>query len=190
MGRQASTAPQGGRRDQNLDSGRIHRRYLGIVLLLVILVAVGSPLVAGRGSRVQQPVAFNHKKHTQELGLNCELCHKYVRTGAHSGLPDVETCSVCHQVRQGTSVEAAKVTELIAEGDRLQFNKLFRLPPHVFYTHRRHVGIAELECDNCHGAIADTERPPDRPLMRITMEFCMDCHREQGQTLDCNACHR
>ena len=190
MGSQASEAPRGGWRNQNPDSGRIDRRYLGIALLFVILVAVGAPLVASRGSPVPQPVAFNHKKHTQELELNCEFCHEYVRTSAHSGLPDVATCSVCHQVRQGTSTEAAKVTELIAEGDRLQFNKLFRLPPHVFYTHRRHVGIAELECDNCHGAIADTERPPDRPLMRITMEFCMDCHREQGQTLDCNACHR
>jgi hypothetical protein len=190
VGSQTSEGPQGGWRKLNLDSGRIDRRYLGMALLFVILVAVGSPLVASRGSRVPQPVAFNHKKHTQELGLTCEFCHKYVRTGAHSGLPDVETCSMCHQVRQGTSAEAAKVTELIAAGDRLQFNKLFRMPSHVFYTHRRHVGIAELECSECHGAVGDTERPPDRALIRITMEFCMDCHREQGQTLDCNACHR
>jgi hypothetical protein len=26
--------------------------------------------------------------------------------------------------------------------------------------------------------------------VEVTMDFCMDCHREQGQTLDCNACHR
>jgi predicted CXXCH cytochrome family protein len=60
----------------------------------------------------------------------------------------------------------------------------------VYYTHRRHAGIGELECENCHGAIADTERPPERALVRVTMEFCMDCHREREQTLDCNACHR
>ena len=97
---------------------------------------------------------------------------------------------MCHTTTQGTSEEAARVTELITQGDPLQFNKLFRLAPHVFYTHRRHVELAELECQTCHGAIATTERPPSRPLVKVTMDFCTDCHREQGQTLDCNACHR
>jgi hypothetical protein len=27
-------------------------------------------------------------------------------------------------------------------------------------------------------------------LVKVDMDFCMDCHREQGQTLECNACHR
>lgn len=190
MGIQTKELAPGGRWKRNQDSGRIDRRYLGIGLVFVVLVAVGAPVLASRASVVPQPVAFNHKKHTQELSLNCEFCHKYVRTAAHSGLPDIDTCSICHRVQQGTSAEAAKVTELIAEGNPLRFNKLFRLPSHVFYTHRRHVGIAELACENCHGAIADTERPPDRALVRISMDFCISCHREQGVTLDCNACHR
>ncbi|NIN09968.1 MAG: hypothetical protein GTN62_00995 [Gemmatimonadales bacterium] len=162
--------------------------YLGLALLLLAAVVV--PLVARAGTAVPQPVAFNHRKHTQDLGLNCEFCHAYVRTGAHAGLPDAQTCSMCHQVTQGTSEEAARVTELISQGDPLRFNKLFRLAPHVFYTHRRHAGIGEIECQECHGAIAETERPPDRPLVQVTMDFCISCHREQGQTLDCNACHR
>lgn len=157
---------------------------------VVIVVAVVVLLVATRSPAVPQPVAFNHLKHTQELGLTCEFCHPYVKAGAHAGLPDVQTCSACHQTRQGTSDEAARVTELIAEGNPLQFNKLFRMPGHVFYTHRRHVGIAELECQTCHGNIAESERPPARPLVRVTMDFCMECHREREATLDCNACHR
>lgn len=169
---------------------RLHARPGYVAIAVLLLVAVVVPLVARRGAAVPQPIAFNHRKHTQDLGLNCEFCHKYVRAGAHAGLPDAETCSMCHRVQQGSSTEAARVTELITNGDPLQFNKLFRLPSHVYYTHRRHAGIAELECENCHGAIADTERPPERPLVRVTMEFCMDCHREREQTLDCNACHR
>ncbi|NIR44762.1 MAG: cytochrome c3 family protein [Gemmatimonadetes bacterium] len=158
--------------------------------LVIVVVAVSSLLLAQRVPAVPQPVEFNHQKHTEQLGLNCEFCHKYVTAGAHAGLPDVRTCSMCHSRRQGTSEEAARVTELIEQGDSLRFNKLFRLPDHVFYTHRRHVGIAELECQNCHGAIASTKRPPKRALVNVTMDFCMDCHREQGATLDCNACHR
>ena len=75
-------------------------------------------------------------------------------------------------------------------GAAIRFNKLFLMPDHVFYTHRRHVAIAEIDCAQCHGAIAETERPPDRALVRITMDTCMDCHRDRGQTLNCNACHR
>lgn len=97
---------------------------------------------------------------------------------------------MCHRTPQGDSAEAARVTDLLEAGDPLRFNKLFRLPDHVFYTHRRHVGIAELECADCHGAIAETERPPERALVPVSMDSCMDCHREHGLTLDCNACHR
>ncbi len=170
--------------------GAFHWRGRHSVPVVLVLAAVLVPFVARSRSAVPQPIDFNHLKHTQDLGLNCEFCHKYVRTGAHAGLPGAETCSICHQVPQGTSEEAARVTELLTEGSPLQFNKLFRLPTHVFYTHRRHAGIGELECQNCHGPVDETERPPDRALVRITMDFCMDCHREQGQTLDCNACHR
>jgi hypothetical protein len=166
------------------------RRSWFIALVLVVAVAIVVPVAAGRGPPVPQPIAFNHMLHTETLGLACEFCHQYVQTSAHSGLPDATTCSICHSVPQGTSEEAAKVTQLVEAGDPLRFNKLFRLPDHVFYTHSRHVGIAELPCENCHGEIAQTERPPERPLVRVTMEFCMDCHREQGQTEDCTACHR
>ena len=168
------------------------RRLRSLLLLasMPLLGALAVLVAVRRGPTVPQPVAFNHLKHTSDLELACDFCHKYVRSGAHAGLPDAGTCSMCHRAPQGDSDEAARVTELLEAGDPLRFNKLFRLPDHVFYTHRRHVGIAELECANCHGAIAETERPPERALVRVSMDSCMDCHRERGETLDCNACHR
>lgn len=166
------------------------RALHGVQVVAILLAAVLVILVVRPGAPVPQPIAFNHRKHTQDLGLQCELCHRYVRTGAHAGLPGLETCALCHLARQGTSPEAARVTELVAQKAPLQFNKLFRLPAHVFYTHRRHAGIARLECSGCHGAIAETERPPERALVSISMAFCLDCHRRRAVTLDCNACHR
>ncbi len=164
--------------------------YVGGVAVAVLMAAGGLGALVRSNPPVGQPIAFNHRKHTEDLSLPCTFCHKYVLTGAHAGLPDASTCSTCHRTAQGPSEEAARVTQLIDAGDPIVFNKLFRLPDHVFYTHRRHVGIGELECTNCHGAIAQTERPPDRPLVRITMQFCTDCHRERDQSTDCTACHR
>lgn len=161
----------------------------GIAAAIIILAVPAIALTSGR-SAVPQPIQFNHAKHTGELGLDCSFCHQYARTRAHSGLPDETTCAICHAAPQGTSAEAARVTELVTAGESIQFNKLFRLADHVFYTHRRHVGVAELECAECHGDIASTTVPPERPLVNVTMDFCMDCHRERGASLECNACHR
>lgn len=167
----------------------LQRWELGVVAA-ALLAGSGAVAAVAHGRGVSQPIAFNHRKHTQDLKLECEFCHPLVRTGAHPGLPPFETCAMCHHSRQGTTSEAARVTELVTQGKSVTFAKLFRLPPHVFYTHRRHVGIAGLECRNCHGEIALTTRPPRRPLVKIRMGFCLDCHRRTGQTRDCIACHR
>ncbi len=157
------------------------------LVVLAAAIAAGAAVATGG---VGQPIAFNHRLHTQQLKLECELCHPYVKTGHHPGLPTLETCAMCHQTPQGKSAEAAKVTEYVTSGRPLVFRKLFSLAPYVFYTHRRHVGIAQLECRNCHGDIALTTTPPRRPLVRIRMSLCLDCHRRMHQTTDCIGCHR
>ncbi len=164
--------------------------FLALVPLAILAAALTLVLTVNRSPAVPQPIAFNHRLHIEDEDLDCDFCHEYVRVGAHAGLPDAEICAECHDTPQGDSEEAARVTALIDLGEPLRFNKLFSLPDHVFYTHRRHVAIGELECLQCHGSIAETERPPERPLVSMSMESCMDCHREQGETLDCNACHR
>jgi hypothetical protein len=70
------------------------------------------------------------------------------------------------------------------------FPKLFYLPPHVYYSHRRHVVLGKLECVRCHGGIADTISPPTRPLVQISMDFCTGCHNQSKVTNDCKSCHR
>lgn len=164
------------------------RRYLMVLLAVVAVLLLVSMRL--RGMPVQQPVAFDHLKHTKDLELSCELCHNHVITGTYAGLPGAQTCGLCHQAQRAASAESAGVKVPFVPPDSLQFNKLFRLPAHVYFSHRRHVGIGKLECDACHGAIAGSQQPPRRALVRITMEFCLDCHRAKGQSLDCVACHR
>lgn len=165
------------------------RRWRAIPVV-VLAAAVMLVALVTRSRAVPQPIAFNHRKHTQDLNLDCEFCHQYVSMSAHAGLPAGTTCGMCHEAPLGQSREAAHVSELLSQGNPLQFRKLFRLPAHVNFSHRRHVGIANLDCQRCHGGIATTERPPAQPLVQIRMSFCLDCHQASKQSLDCIACHR
>lgn len=169
--------------------GPAQRLLFGIAML--ILAAIG--FVAGRtllrpNRAIHQPIAFNHRLHAENA--DCGTCHEFAQRAAHSGLPGLATCLQCHEDPMTDNPEEKKIATLAASGQDQVFRKLFRLPDNVFYTHRRHVGIAALECATCHGAIARAESPPAAPLIGITMNFCLDCHRTRGITTDCTACHR
>lgn len=140
--------------------------------------------------RTTQPIAFSHRKHAGDLEIACSLCHETSETGAHAGLPTLATCLGCHEEAQTDSSEEKKIREMAAAKKDDVFRKTFRLADHVFYTHQRHVTVAHLPCETCHGAIAATVEPPERPLKRITMDFCVDCHARSGVTQDCTRCHR
>lgn len=162
----------------------------GFLLLFLLLSLGGSAWLYGELTGVPQPIAFPHETHVKTVGLQCVDCHPGVETSIHAQLPDLDFCLGCHQEPQKESKEEAKIRELAKLQHRPVFNKLFRFPNHVYYSHRRHVGIAKLACSQCHGAIAETTAPPSRPLVAVTMSFCLDCHEEKGVTTDCIACHR
>jgi hypothetical protein len=140
-------------------------------------------------SAVRQPISFNHKKHVTELDIGCTTCHVTVETEAFSGLPDAELCAGCHLEPQGKSEEEKKLVEMLKKGTALAWKPLFRQPAHVFYSHRRHVIVAKLQCTVCHGAIAETSAPPVR-VRRLVMDDCVSCHRKARVSTDCTACHR
>lgn len=139
---------------------------------------------------VKQPIAFNHSKHVVELEMACSDCHEFYESEAFSGLPDADTCSFCHtEEPQGESAEEAKLAKFLESGEPLEWEPLFRQPPHVFYSHRRHAAVGQIECAVCHGSIAESETPPTRVRV-LEMEDCIDCHESQGVRTQCTTCHR
>lgn len=169
--------------------GPAKRVGIGVVVFGAAALGFVTGRVALRPSvGVPQPIAFNHRLHVE--AIDCETCHEHARVGEHSGLPGLSTCLQCHEEPQTDSAEERKIAALAGENREQVFRKLFRLPDNVYYSHRRHVAIAGLVCESCHGDIARTEAPPAVPLVRVTMDFCMDCHREQGASTECTHCHR
>lgn len=175
--------------DERLSPTR--RLLIGVVTLVIASAGFALGRIVFRPTRTtSQPIQFNHRKHVQELEIECATCHEYYATGESSGLPGLGTCLGCHEEPITESEEEQKLLKLAASSPRAEFRKLFRLPDDVYYSHRRHVTVAGLECETCHGEVATTTAPPPRPLVRITMETCIACHAERNVSNDCTHCHR
>jgi len=161
--------------------------FSGLFLLTSVVVALGNGRVFD--APVKQPIAFNHKKHVEDSGLECSVCHQFYEKEAFSGLPSAEICAGCHAEAQGKSAEEARLVKLLQDGGSLDWKPLFRQPPHVFYSHRRHVVAGKLECRTCHGAIAASTAPPGR-VTKLRMQDCIACHQRTATSTDCTTCHR
>lgn len=164
-------------------------RGIWIVVTLVILVAGGVMVAHRLEPGVRQPIQFNHAKHKAQ-GLQCSACHQHVEEQAFAGLPRVETCMLCHSVPQTKSAEEEKVRQFAEKDKNIHWQRLYRMPGDVFFSHRRHVILAKVECQTCHGAIGEAMAPPGRPAVNQSMEWCLACHEKRQASLDCNACHR
>ena len=162
---------------------------VGFFLFVVAVSVVVAVRPRDASQPIRQPISFNHRKHVEDNALACSTCHQFYEKETFSGLPSAGDCAVCHLEAQGKSAEELKLVQLLKAGAPLDWRPLFRQPPHVFYSHRRHVIAGKLDCAVCHGAIAKSVEPPAR-VQRLRMQDCIDCHRRHGVSAECTTCHR
>jgi len=159
-------------------------------LLVAVVVAGGVYwLTATAGSSVVQPINFSHQKHAA-LKLPCSMCHKFYASRLVSGRPGVAICTLCHAAMAPKSPEMVKLRRFIDNKQEIPWKRVYKVPEHVFYSHRAHIVDAKLKCQTCHGEIEKQKNALTRPLRPISMDDCMDCHRARKVTTDCNACHK
>lgn len=147
-------------------------------------------LAGGCAAEARQPIAYSHAVHVRKLELACELCHAAPAGDGEMALPPLATCAGCHQEPNGASAAERLVVEAVRADREIPWVRLHELPRHVYFTHRRHLSVARIACERCHGDMGSQARPPPHPLVTLTMDTCIDCHREQGASRDCDACHR
>jgi hypothetical protein len=162
---------------------------IGAVFLALALVTAGVAMALW-GRSIPQPIAFSHQKHVQELGMDCVDCHLYALTGERATIPNIKVCSECHEEVLTESAEEARVVEHVQQGESIAWRKIYRVPQHVYFSHRRHTAIAQIECEVCHGEIGQLTESLTRPLRSLSMNHCMECHDEVEASNDCVACHR
>jgi c(7)-type cytochrome triheme protein len=156
----------------------------GLVFIAQTLFLHGSAVRSG-----PQPIAFNHAKHIAS-GLECVNCHTGARTEEHATVPALAMCMTCHESALSKSPEEAKIRAFAAAGREIPWQPVTHVPAHVYFSHRRHVQLAGLECSACHGAMEKLTAPPRVPNLQLDMDTCIACHQKKQARTDCNDCHR
>jgi len=159
----------------------------GAIAVFVVGTAAGL-LAASRPT--DQPFPFNHAAHSGKS--DCILCHRGARSEARAGLPSFDRCTGCHATAPGRTPgeDAEEKWRSLQQAEQApRWNRLYEVPSHVYFSHRRHVTLGGISCTQCHGDIGASDRPP-RFAAPASMRSCLTCHEREQVTVDCTACHR
>lgn len=129
---------------------------------------------------LRQPVPFSHEHHVAGLGLDCRFCHSSVEVSANAGLPPTSTCMTCHS-QIWTNAELLEPVRLsLANDTPITWQRVNDLPDYVYFNHSIHIAKG-VGCSSCHGEV--DRMPLTYKARSLTMEFCLDCHRNPGPQL-------
>ncbi len=139
-----------------------------------------------------QPIAFPHDIHAGQDRIDCQYCHFSAERSVSAGIPPVATCWGCHQVIRGTTepqrAEIAKVVGYWERQEAIPWVRVYKVSDHVNFPHMRHVA-AQVDCTECHGQVAETAGMIEKPVQKLSMGWCVSCHKEREVSRDCAVCH-
>lgn len=170
-------------------SGRLSPEEIDAVV--VLLRSWQAPAPAGATVAWAKPAEiFTHRAHSAK-GVSCLFCHSSALRGPAADVPPLELCVGCHRWLS-TQTEATKaVVDAYDNGVEVAWTRVYDLPDFVFFSHQPHVAVAKVSCTECHGDVASMTLATK--AKRLTMGFCLDCHRKQPDNerlLDCQTCHK
>jgi predicted CXXCH cytochrome family protein len=159
-------------------------RYLSAFAVAIVVAVLWIRLLPARP--LPQPMHYNHAVHTEMM--DCEMCHVGARSAERAGIPQVDLCASCHE-EAPPNISTAQWEQVVSDR-AIAWQRVTRLPTHAFFSHRRHAGIAAIECTTCHGDIPTRTVAVTSAPIHLDMAACLSCHAEEGASDDCAACHR
>jgi len=159
-------------------------------LLVLVLLAVGAwaffDSFSNEGYKPKQPVAFSHKMHAGKQKIPCLYCHASAERSRHATVPSANVCMNCHAVVRTDRPDIQKLTELYNADKPIPWVRVHRVPDYVYFSHRWHVAKG-FPCQKCHGPVEKMDEV--RQVSSLKMGWCVDCHRQNGASQECNVCH-
>lgn len=147
----------------------------GLASLVLGVNYWGSPSFTQIGYSPKQPVAYSHKLHARDNGIDCRYCHAMVERSSVAMIPPTQTCMNCHQLVKNDSPKLALIRESWQTGKRIEWIRIHKLPDHAYFDHSVHVTVG-VGCSTCHGRVDEMEQV--RQAQPLSMGWCLECHRE------------
>ncbi len=150
------------------------------ILLILIIWYYGSPRYTDVGYKPEQPVAYSHKMHAGDLGIDCRYCHWGVEKSPHANVPSTKTCMNCHTLVGADNDKLMPVRESWANKTPIQWVRVHKTPDYAYFDHAAHVN-AGVGCISCHGKVTEMEKITQ--VEPLSMSWCLDCHRNPDEHL-------
>ena len=147
--------------------------FILFIALLYIVWNFTSNIGNLEGYQPEQPIAFSHKIHAGDNGMDCNYCHSSARSSKMAGVPSANVCMNCHAQIKGDDPEAKEeigkiwnafgldINEDEFDWDKLkagqypltpiEWVRVHQLPDLTYFDHSQHVNVGDLECQQCHG---------------------------------------
>jgi len=122
--------------------------------------------------------------------MECLDCHVYAEEHVYASIPNTDVCKDCHEEAISDSPAEARLVEFIDANKQIPWRQINKVPDYAYFSHRRHVKLGQIECQECHGDVGKLKKPMTEPFVEIKMAWCLDCHNQRQVSNDCSACHR
>jgi len=165
-------------------------------IVVVIALTFFARMVIHRfGPLPEQPIQFSHTVHVNNLNLECSYCHPYAEISTVATIPTGELCLECHEGAGIDHPEVEKMLAILEEQGEIQWDRVYQVKDHVYFSHRVHTVIGQIKCQECHGpvqnmtvAIRSAGGSSDRGFLE--MGWCVSCHKRRGAPRECITCHK
>jgi hypothetical protein len=129
------------------------------------------------GYAPEQPIAFSHKLHAGDLGMDCRYCHSTAERAPFAAVPPTQTCMNCHSKVKPDSPKLVLLRDRAGDDKPIPW---VRLPDFVYFDHSAHLS-AGVGCSSCHSRVDQMARVTQKAP--LTMSWCLDCHRNPAPHL-------
>jgi cytochrome c551/c552 len=184
-------------------SKTINKLFVGLFFAIIILKIVYDAMMGvgvTTNYQPEQPIAFSHKIHAGDNGIDCNYCHVSARKSKHSSIPSANVCMNCHaSIVEGSiagATELQKIYDAVGydpdkrqyiegyEQKPIEWVRIHNLPDLAYFNHSQHVNVGKIECQECHGAIEEMDVVKQEN--DLTMGWCINCHRETEVKMEGN----
>jgi len=166
---------------------KIKYRFIHVIVILVGLgvhfnLAVVEAQALSRTPEYapDQPIKFSHKVHAGDNKTDCRYCHSIADYSKSAGIPSNNVCLNCHNVvlsgRHSGKFEINKIHRAAKSGKPIEWVRIHNLPDHVFFSHAQHANAGKIECEKCHGPVAEMDIM--KQFSDLSMGWCINCHRD------------